>query len=140
MNIYINREGRQFVRIKENDGKYHTYAYARYLMEQHLGRKLNDNEEVHHKDNDKTNDVIDNLEIVNSTKHRKHHNPSKYQDTIEQCYVCGKSFVFTAKQHRNKNGEKNRKPESVGKYFCSRRCSGIYGKKVQEHLLEKSVE
>ena len=109
-------------------------------MEEYLGRKLREDEEVHHKDHDKTNDVIENLEVINSTEHRKHHNPLKYKDTIEQCYVCGKSFTFTAKQHSNKYKERKRKPDTVDKYFCSRKCSGIYGKKIQEHLQEKSVE
>ena len=120
--------------------KKQVVPYARYLMEQYLGRKLREDEEVHHKDHDKTNDAIENLEVINSTEHRKHHNPLKYKDTIEQCYVCGKSFTFTAKQYSNKYKERNRKPDTVDKYFCSRRCSGIYGKKNQEHLQEKSVE
>ena len=120
--------------------KKQVVPYARYLMEQYLGRKLREDEEVHHKDHDKTNDVIENLEVINSIEHRKHHNPLKYKDTIEQCYVCGKSFTFTAKQHSNKYKERKRKPDTVDKYFCSRKCSGIYGKKIQEHLQEKSVE
>ena len=120
--------------------KKQVVPYARYLMEQHLGRKLNKDEEVHHKDHDKTNDVIENLEVANSTEHRKHHNPLKYQDTIEHCYVCGKEFTFTAKQHQNKYRERNRKPNTVDKYFCSRKCSGIYGKQIQEHLCEKSID
>lgn len=135
MKIYHHPDKRAFVII---EGK--TISYARYLMEQHLGRKLNDDEVVHHIDHDKTNDAIENLEVVNSTEHRKHHNPLKYKDTIEQCYVCGKSFTFTAKQHCNKYRERNRKPNTIDKYFCSRKCSGIYGKQIQEHLSEKSVE
>ena len=135
--MYCQKDGRKMVYDKD---KKQVVPYARYLMEQRLGRKLNDDEEVHHIDHDKTNDVIENLEVVNSTEHRKHHNPLKYKDTIEQCYICGKSFTFTAKQHCNKYRERNRKPDTVDKYFCSRRCSGIYGKKIQEHLQEKSVE
>ena len=95
--------------------KKQVVPYARYLMEQYLGHKLNDDEEVHHIDHDKTNDVIENLEVVNSTEHRKHHNPLKYKDTIEQCYICGKSFTFTAKQHCNKYRERNRKPDTADK-------------------------
>ena len=120
--------------------KKQVVPYARYLMEEYLGRKLREDEEVHHKDHDKTNDVIENLEVINSTEHRKHHNPLKYKDTIEQCYVCGKSFTFTAKQHSNKYKQRKRKPDTVDKYFCSRKSSGIYGKKIQEHLCEKSIE
>ena len=97
--MYCQKDGRKMVYDKD---KKQVVPYARYLMEQYLGRKLREDEEVHHKDHDKTNDVIENLEVINSTEHRKHHNPLKYKDTIEQCYVCGKSFTFTAKQHSNK--------------------------------------
>ena len=135
--MYCQKDGRKMVYDKD---KKQVVPYARYLMEQHLGRKLNDDEEVHHIDHDKTNDVIENLEVANSTEHRKHHNPLKYKDTIEHCYVCGKSFTFTAKQHSNKYRERNRKPDTVDKYFCSRKCSGIYGRQIQEHLCEKSIE
>lgn len=135
--MYCQKDGRKMFYNKD---KKQVVPYARYLMEQYLGRKLREDEEVHHKDHDKTNDVIENLEVINSTEHRKHHNPLKYKDTIEQCYVCGKSFTFTAKQHSNKYKERKRKPDTVDKYFCSHKCSGIYGKKIQEHLQEKSVE
>lgn len=135
--MYCQKDGRKMFYDKD---KKQIVPYARYLMEQYLGRKLNKDEEVHHKDHDKTNDVIENLEVANSTEHRKHHNPLKYQDTIEHCYVCGKEFTFTAKQHQNKYRERNRKPNTVDKYFCSRKCSGIYGKQIQEHLCEKSIE
>lgn len=135
MKIYHYSDGRAFVMI---DNK--AIPYARYLMEQYLGRKLNKDEEVHHKDHNKTNDVIENLEVVNSTEHRRHHNPLKYKDTTEHCYICGKNFTFTAKQHSNKYRERYRKPDTVDKYFCSRKCSGIYGRQIREHLCEKSIE
>lgn len=135
--MYSQKDGRKMV---YDTDKKQAVPYARYLMEQHLGRKLNKDEEVHHKDHNKTNDVIENLEVVNSTEHRRQHNPLKYKDTIEQCYICGKRFTFTAKQHSNKHRERNRKPDTVDKYFCSRKCSGIYGRQIQEHLCEKSIE
>ena len=40
MNIYKQKDGRKFIVYKGEDNKYHSKAYARYLMEQHLGRKL----------------------------------------------------------------------------------------------------
>ena len=43
--------------------------YSRYLMEQHLGRYLSEDEEVHHKDDDCSNDDFDNLQLTTSTEH-----------------------------------------------------------------------
>lgn len=45
----------------------------RYVMEQHLGRKLTADEEVHHKDFDITNNALDNLQLLKIPKHRKLH-------------------------------------------------------------------
>ncbi len=44
------------------------------VMEEHLGRRLNSRlEHVHHKDNDKTNDALDNLEVKPGGKHISDH-------------------------------------------------------------------
>lgn len=88
MNIYKQKDGRRFIVYKGSDNKYHSKSYARYLMEQYLGRELTDREEVHHKDHNKTNDVIENLEVKDKTVHRKEH--FKKVSTIEHCYICKK--------------------------------------------------
>ena len=36
----------------------------RYVLATHLGRPLTENEKVHHKNGDKTNNNIDNLQLV----------------------------------------------------------------------------
>lgn len=46
---------------------------ARWIMEQHLGRKLLSSEHVHHKDENKANDDIDNLEVLSPQEHTKLH-------------------------------------------------------------------
>ena len=61
---YKQKDGRYFVILVYEDGTRKTSAYARYLMEQHLGRSLTDEEEVDHIDNDNTNDNIENLQIL----------------------------------------------------------------------------
>lgn len=45
----------------------------RLVMEEHLGRKLRSDEIVHHKDGNKLNNSIDNLEIMTRTEHARHH-------------------------------------------------------------------
>ncbi len=51
----------------------HETNYARALMSEYLGRELTDKEPVHHKDENPLNDNINNLEVINRSKHRKLH-------------------------------------------------------------------
>ena len=45
----------------------------RYIMEQHIGRKLSRSEVVHHKNGDKRDNRIENLEIMSLSEHAKNH-------------------------------------------------------------------
>jgi hypothetical protein len=45
----------------------------RVVMEEHIGRPLRNDEHVHHKDGDVTNNDISNLRILSNSKHRKLH-------------------------------------------------------------------
>ena len=128
MNIYKQKDGRKFIVYKGEDNKYHSKAYARYLMEQHLGRKLTNEEEVHHKDHNKMNDVIENLEVENKTIHRREHNIKSI--IIEHCYICGSDIIVDSKKRANHYRSKNKNPD---KWFCSKHCSGIFGQKEQQN-------
>ena len=128
MNIYKQKDGRRFIVYKGEDNKYHSKAYARYLMEQHLGRKLTNEEEVHHKDHNKMNDVIENLEVKNKTAHRREHNIKPI--IIEHCYICGSNIIVDSKKRANHYRSKNKNPD---KWFCSKHCSGIFGQKEQQN-------
>lgn len=54
--------------------------YARYIMEQHIGRKLQTWEEVHHKDENFLNNFIDNLEIKDYYTHASEHLIGKHRN------------------------------------------------------------
>ncbi|GGP13518.1 HNH endonuclease [Oceanobacillus neutriphilus] len=45
----------------------------RYVLSEHLGRPLREDEIVHHKDGDKLNNDLDNLEIMDRSSHSKLH-------------------------------------------------------------------
>jgi len=64
------RSGKYYRGIKVNGRK---IDYHRYLMEQKLGRPLSRYEVVHHKDGNKQNNSIDNLELKTLPEHSREH-------------------------------------------------------------------
>jgi hypothetical protein len=92
------------------------YPLHRVLMENKLGRLLGPNEDVHHKDEDKENNSVDNLEVKAKDEHSRHHRPGNPKD--EYTCRCGKAFfmkkhVYAQRLARSKRGE----------LFCSIACS-----------------
>jgi len=65
--IFIS-EGRYWIKLKNGRQRYH-----RYLMEEHLNRKLISKEIVHHKDGDKLNNDISNLQVMSQSEHQRIH-------------------------------------------------------------------
>lgn len=67
--------GRNAVKVPDHP-KASSNGYVlryRYLMEQKLGRYLESWEEVHHRDENELNDAIENLEVMTTQEHTRHH-------------------------------------------------------------------
>jgi hypothetical protein len=103
--------------------KYGYVLMHRLIMENHLQRLLNHNEVVHHKNHNKHDNSIENLEILTTTEHSKLHakRGRTYVDLI--CPVCKKPFK---KEKRFLNPK-------TKEHKCSRRCNGI----ASSHYLHK---
>lgn len=87
----------------------------RKVMEQYLGRKLGRYEYVHHKNGNKRDNRIENLEVMTPLEHNQHHFEKLPKTKI--CIVCGKEFEPPVK-HRGRNK------------LCSKKCWAEFMKKV----------
>lgn len=72
----------------------------RYIMQQHLGRKLKRNEYVHHINGDKRDNRLENLVVMSPQDHGTLHN--LIHPKTKPCKVCGKIFTPPIK-HRARN-------------------------------------
>lgn len=114
----------------------HGYVLAhRVIIENHLGRILNKNEVVHHKDGNKKNNNIDNLEVLDIVKHsRMHSNKHGHQMVKLKCPWCKKVFDIP----RNKSFLVH-----INKFnctCCSPSCRGKFTRFIQLNGLTPTMK
>lgn len=114
-------KGRRYVNLIHDDGKRTTMLYSRYLMQEHLGRELGPDEHVDHRDEDKTNDDLGNLQLLTRSENAK--KSARLRKSVEMwdfdCPQCGGSFQREASFVRNNQGN-----QSKSGPFCGRSCAG----------------
>lgn len=86
---------------------------------------------IHHKDKNPLNNSLANLELKEAKQHLREHS-QKYFDKEVVCPVCGKPFIWTAKQQAMHFSNLSRTGRRILKQpLCSKHCVGIFGQKQQ---------
>lgn len=133
LNDPVNRAKRKYKSGKENphykggyvrkDGYRIIYVDSvaqyehRYVVEKHLGVKLTFDQNIHHKDGNKLNNNIENLEVISRADHISQKHPCKKNPEIfTECRMCNRTF--SAKKYRKKI-----------QVFCSKNCMYSYIRK-----------
>lgn len=120
---YTRKDGRKhIVWYDRATGVRVTQSYPRYLMEQHLGRQLEEWETVDHINEDYTDDRIENLQLLTIEENAAKSASFKPSEELYEfnCPVCGK---LTAKKMRNVKA--NKKKGCAGP-FCGKKCAREY--------------
>ena len=92
----------------------------RVIMENIVGRLLAKDEIVHHKNKNRKDNNVENLELIKRSEHTSFHNREKGLTMVDLlCPFCGKKF--------SKRKGKTSLVKNKGKLnFCSRQCSGKF--------------
>jgi len=114
---YINKSGYRRIRKPEhpNSTKTGWILEHRFVMSEHLGRPLLQSEVVHHINEDKLDNRIENLEITTASKHRYMHDPNENRRVTlipKVCIVCGSEYILDTVRKSNHKRSK----------YCSRKC------------------
>jgi len=108
--------------------KYGKVNEHHYVVYEETGRLLNEDEVVHHKDRDKANNKIDNLQVMTKSEHARLHMLEDRGGMIVTytCELCGTNFEYRKSSPRK---------------CCSVACSAMKKRKfeISKEELEKLV-
>ncbi len=102
------RQGRWFVTTRDGN----SYPWALLVMWNVLGREPLDDEQIHHVNEDKTDDRPENLAVLSPGAHtRLHLSTRSSSKVVRHCEHCGAAYERYPSQ-------------AVSTRFCSRTCRG----------------
>lgn len=120
---YTRKDGRKHVILIYPDSSRRTVSYPRWLVEQKLEHPVPDKYDVHHENEDHTDDSDSNLKLKLHTEHCADH--SRYP-TTKVSIICA-----YCKAHALKEGRAVRRKKASGRFFCSRVCVGKWTRENQ---------
>lgn len=136
--LRLSNDNRKRVDLVNNELNRTTISYARYLMCVKLGYILSEEYEVDHIDDDKTNDDINNLQVLTQEQNLL---KKQYKYIIEdqvcfgyECKWCDTKFILTERE------KKMRLAQNVEFSFCSKTCSSKYHSFSGNLFLCKSID
>lgn len=120
---YEGKDGRKRCVIYYEKGNTPSKALSRVMMEDKLNRVLSPDEEVDHKDDDKTNDDINNLQLLTSEENKEKHALKQFEELLNYhilpCSYCGELFYLS-------NRDYNQRIKVSDDLCCSRSCGSKY--------------
>lgn len=108
----INKDNRRMCLLVGKQNRT-TISYAKYLYTSHYNVDVFEGDHVDHINGDKTDDRLENLQVISGTYNRQKDHVHKEMIELE-CPVCNRKFLF-------KKPNLNSHPNPC----CSRRCGGI---------------
>lgn len=120
--VRINPDGRKVVDLFNSNQDRTTITYARYVLSVNRGCLLPDGFEVDHEDEDKTNDSLDNLQLLtereNVLKHAEHYRTNVQKSFDYTCANsnCGKLFTLIERKVKMRLAQGNKA------FYCSKDC------------------
>lgn len=137
VSVHANTDGRKLIALIKPDGKGTVTSYARYLYGVKLGHLVPDDLEVDHINDDKTDDRIENLQLLtpeqNRLKQQYHYIEHEQVCYGFECTYCETRFLLTERQ------VKMRLAQNVENAFCSRACSFNFNRENKEKAIGKTI-
>lgn len=78
--------GGRYMRRRLDDGR--VVQEHRFIMQQHLGRKLSENEHVHHINGDRFDNRLENLQVINHREHASLHASDRRKKGWSRKHAC----------------------------------------------------
>lgn len=94
-----------------------TIREHRLVMEKHLGRKLEPWEHIHHIDENKLNNSIDNLQIISAQDHAKEHSGGQRSDQSKISMALMRTMRMEIVELRKLNSEMLEALEHIYKQY-----------------------